>query len=359
MTVLVAILSLIALIVIHELGHMLVAKALGVNVPEFGVGFGPALFKKKLGKTTYSLRIILLGGFAKMEGMEGVASVEETTGERGPRSYLSKPPWRRALIIFAGPFANLVAAIVILAGVYVVGVPTDATTEVEEVVPGSMASEVGVQAGDQIAAVNGESIESWGQFQEILEGQYPGDELELVVQRDEEQREFSGELTGDPEDPNRAIVGVRPVIEYASYGPLEALSLGVQDTVRIIGLFGWFLGQLVTGGIEFYDSVSSPIGVVSVSSDVAALGAQSFAQLLAFISINLAVFNLLPILPLDGGHLFFIAAEKVLGRSVRPETVGRIAAFGLALILMLFVFATYADLSKILTGQPFIPENGP
>ena len=114
MTILVAILGLIALIVIHELGHMLVAKALGVNVPEFGIGFGPALFKKKIGKTVYSFRIILLGGFAKMEGMEGVASVEETTGERGPRSYLSKPPWRRALIIFAGPFANLVAAVVIL-----------------------------------------------------------------------------------------------------------------------------------------------------------------------------------------------------------------------------------------------------
>src|SRR5919107_3593210 len=110
MTIFVAILGLIALIVIHELGHMLVAKALGVNVPEFGIGFGPALFKKKMGKTVYSLRIILLGGFAKMEGMEGVASVEETTGERGPRSYLSKPPWRRALIIFAGPFANLLAA---------------------------------------------------------------------------------------------------------------------------------------------------------------------------------------------------------------------------------------------------------
>ena len=359
MTILVAILGLIALIVIHELGHMLVAKALGVNVPEFGIGFGPALFKKKIGKTVYSFRIILLGGFAKMEGMEGVASVEETTGERGPRSYLSKPPWRRALIIFAGPFANLVAAVVILAGVYIVGVPTDATTEVEEVVPGSMASEVGVQEGDEITAVNGEVIESWGQFQEILEGQQPGDEVELAVLRGGEQREFSGELIGDPEDPDRAIVGVRPIIEYTSYGSLEALSLGVQTTFQIIGLFGWFLGQLVTGGIGFYDSVSSPIGVVSVSSDVASLGAQSFAQLLAFISINLAVFNLLPILPLDGGHLFFIAAEKVLGRPVRAETVGKIAAFGIALILMLFVFATYADLSKIFTGQPFIPKNGP
>src|SRR4028118_1012803 len=136
MTILAAILGLIALIVIHELGHMLAAKAMGVHVPEFGIGFGPAIIKKKIGKTVYSFRIILLGGFAKMEGMEGVASVEEATGERGPRSYLSKPLWRRALIIFAGPFANLVAAVAILAGVYVVGVPTEATTEGEGGGPG-------------------------------------------------------------------------------------------------------------------------------------------------------------------------------------------------------------------------------
>jgi regulator of sigma E protease len=99
--------------------------------------------------------------------------------------------------------------------------------------------------------------------------------------------------------------------------------------------------------------------VVSVSSTVASQGLLSFANLLAFISLNLAVFNLLPILPLDGGHLFFIAAEKVIGRPVRPETVGKVAAFGLALILMLFLFATYADVSKIVEGQPFIPEQRP
>jgi regulator of sigma E protease len=101
------------------------------------------------------------------------------------------------------------------------------------------------------------------------------------------------------------------------------------------------------------------VGITSVSSDAASQGTQSFALLLAFISINLAVVNLLPILPLDGGHLFFIAAEKVLGRPVNPETLARIAAFGLALMLMLFVVATYVDLTKIFTGQPFVPDQNP
>ena len=138
MTILVALLGLIALIVIHEAGHMLAAKAVGVRVTEFAVGFGPALFKRKVGKTIYSFRVILLGGFAKMAGMEDVGSVQRSAGEHGPDKYLAKPPWRRAAIILAGPLGNLLAAVLILAAVYLVGVPTDATTEIEEVIPGSI-----------------------------------------------------------------------------------------------------------------------------------------------------------------------------------------------------------------------------
>jgi regulator of sigma E protease len=357
MMVLVAILGLIFLVVIHELGHMLVAKTLGVRVPEFGVGFGPALFKKKFGKTVYSFRIILLGGFAKMAGMEGMASVEQETGELGPDTYPAKAPWQRALIIFAGPFANLLAAVLILTVVYVVGVPSgEATAEIQQVEPGSLAADVGVQEGDSLVSVDGEAIGSWEQFREAVGARQPGDEVELVVDRGGEQREFSGELTADPQDPERAVVGVKPVQVYTSYGPLEALRLGTQKTVEIVGLIIWGIGQLVTGEISFFESSTGPVGIVSVSSDQVSEGILPFAMLLAFISVNLAVFNLLPMLPLDGGHLFFIAAEKVLGRPVSAETVGKTAALGIALILMLFMFATYADLSKIFTGQPFIPE---
>lgn len=358
MTVLVALLGLILLVVVHELGHMLVAKAMGVHVPEFGIGFGPAIFKKKFGKTIYSFRIILLGGFAKMEGMEGVASVEEETGERGPRSYLSKSAWRRALIIFAGPAANLLAAVVIFFGMYMAGAPTGVTTAVDRVVPDSLATEVGLRPGDRIVSAYGEPVGEWSQFQEIMAGRRIGDPVDLVVERGGRDLELSGELGADPTNPERAIVGIQPEVTTAS-GPIEAFGAAMSRTVEVIGLFGWFVGQLVTGQIDFFDSVSSPIGVVSVSSEVASRGVMDFANLLAFISLNLAVFNLLPILPLDGGHLFFIAAEKIIGRPVRPETVGKVAAFGLALILMLFVFATYADVSKIVEGQPFIPEQRP
>src|ERR671914_1972711 len=148
MTILLAILGLIALIVVHELGHMLVAKAMGVHVPEFGVGFGPALLKKKIGRTVYSFRIILLGGFAKMAGMGD--------GAEGPDTYYAKALWRRALIILAGPVANLLAAVVILAGVYMFqGVVTDVKPVVRAVERGSMAQDVGIERGDRIVRLDG------------------------------------------------------------------------------------------------------------------------------------------------------------------------------------------------------------
>jgi regulator of sigma E protease len=354
-TVIVAIIGLILLIVVHELGHMLTAKALGVRVPEFAVGFGPALFKKKIGATVYSFRIILLGGFAKMAGMEGAASVERERGELGEDTFPAKSAWRRALIIFAGPFANIVAAVAILAGVLMIsGAVTDVRPEVSAVEPGSLAQRVGVQPGDRLVAIDGERIETWEGFTREVSGREPGQEISLTVERGGSERDFSGELGADPQNEERALVGVRPEVVTTRYGPIEAVGRAMGQVAFVTVQLGAFVGQLVTGEQSFYDNVTGPVGIASVGSTSVQQG--FFPQLLALISLNLAIFNLLPILPLDGGHLFFIAAEKVLGRPVKPETIGRVTAVGVMLVLALFLFATYADLSKIITGQPFIPE---
>jgi regulator of sigma E protease len=347
MTVVVAVLGLIFLIIVHELGHMLTAKALGVRVPEFGVGFGPALFKKKIGRTVYSFRVILLGGFAKMAGMGD--------GELGSDTFPAKAPWRRALIIFAGPFANILAAVAILAGVLMIsGAVTDVRPEVRQIEPGSMADRVGMRVGDRLVAIDGDRIKGWEGFTRKVAERRPGEEISVTVERGGNERTFTGELGADPADQDRALVGVRPEVVKTRYGPLEALGMAVQQVVRVSGLLAVFLGDLITGEEKLYENVTGPVGIASVGSTSVEQG--FFPQLLALISVNLALFNLLPILPLDGGHLLFIAAEKVLGRPVSQETMGRIAALGIALVLMLFVFATYADLSKIFTGQPFIPE---
>ena len=347
MTVVVAILGLIFLIIVHELGHMLTAKALGVRVPEFGVGFGPPLFKRKIGETVYSLRIVLLGGFAKMAGMND--------GAEGPDTFPAKSAWRRALIIFAGPLANILTAVAILAVVLMTtGVITGVKPEVRQIEPNSMAERVGIQQGDRFVAVDGTRIKGWDNFEREVQERRPGEEISVTVVRDGEERTFTGKLGADPNNRDTALVGVRPEVETTTYGPFEAVGMAVGQVVRITGLLGNFVGDLVTGERSFYNNVTGPVGIASVGGTSVEQG--FFPQLLALISLNLALFNLLPLLPLDGGHLFFIAAEKVLGRPVRKETMSRIAALGIALVLMLFLFATYADLSKIFTGQPFIPE---
>jgi regulator of sigma E protease len=347
MTVIIAVLGLILLIVIHEMGHMLTAKALGVRVTEFGVGFGPALFKKQFGKTIYSFRIILLGGFAKMAGMNDDAT--------GPDTYTSKPAWRRALIIFAGPFANILAAVVILAGIFMFsGQVTGVKNEVRAVEPGTLAAESGVKSGDKLVSVDGKEFSSWKGFKNAIAGKKPGDEVTVGLQRNGETKEISGALSANPDQPKQALVGVQPVVEREYYGFFAAIGKAVSECVRFTGAIATGVAQLVTGQLDFYDNVTGPVGIASVGGT--AVQAGFFPLLLALISLNLALMNLLPILPLDGGHLFFIAAEKVIGRPVSAETMGKVAAFGLALVLMLFVFALYADVSKLVTGQSFLPQ---
>lgn len=355
MTVVVALLGLILLIVIHELGHMLTAKALGVRVPEFAVGFGPAIFKKKIGETVYSFRIILLGGFAKMAGMEGAAGVGEEKDAAGPGTYPSKPPWRRALIIFAGPFANILAAIVILAGTLMIsGVVTGVKPVVDQIEPGSMAQRAGLHTGDRLVSVDGKQVGGWQGFTDTVSKKKPGDDISLTVVRNGSEKEVSGKLGASSEDPRQALVGVRPVVEKTTYGPLESVAMASGKLWQVTLMLGGFVGQLVTGQQSFYDNVTGPVGIATVGS--ASVSQGFFPQLLAFISLNLALFNLLPVLPLDGGHLLFIAVEKVMGRRISPEVMGRIAVIGFALMFMLFLFATYADISKLFSGQPFIPE---
>lgn len=355
MTVVIALLGLVFLIVIHELGHMLTAKAFGVRVPEFGIGFGPAIFKKKFGGTVYSLRIILLGGFAKMAGMEDVGSVAQQKGELGPDTYPSKAAWKRALIIFAGPAVNIVACALILAGTYMVtGAVTGATTEVDKVVPKTFAAEAGVKAGDRLVGLDGSKIGNWESFQQTIAKKKPGEKASLQVKRDGETRTFSGSLSENPQAPKQALVGVRPVPVVTDYGPLESVGLGIKQTGSFAVLYADGIYQLVTGQMNFFDNVSGPVGIVGASSELVSQGV--YIRFLAVISLILGIMNLLPILPLDGGHLAFIATEKIIGRPVSQETMGKIAFLGIAMVLTLFLFATYADISKIIEGQPFIPQ---
>jgi regulator of sigma E protease len=234
------------------------------------------------------------------------------------------------------------------------GVVTDVKPVVSAVEPGSMAQEVGIRPGDRIVRLEGRRVKTWDGFERQMSGREVGEKVSVTVLRDGSQKTFEGELGADPEDRDRALVGVRPELETTTYGPVKSVWLAVQRCGEFTVKLGIFVGQLATGEKDLYKNVTGPVGIASVGSTAVNQG--FFLPLLALISLNLALFNLFPILPLDGGHLFFIAAEKVLGRPVSEQTMGKIAAFGLVLVLALFLFATYADLSKIFTGQPFIPD---
>lgn len=378
MTVIIALLGLIVLIAIHEAGHMLTAKAFGVRVPEYAIGFGPALFKKKWGETVYSFRIILLGGFARIAGMgSDGGSAMGTGGEDDdhkrrldgrrldeaapPDTYYAKALWKRALIIFAGPAVNVAFAALILSSIFLMqGIPTQLSPEVRAVAPDTMAEKVGIQKGDRLVSMDGEPVRSWEGFTSDVESHRPGDEVTIVVKRDGERREFTGELGGapgaSPGAPERPLVGINPKVEEISHSPLLALWEGIKQTGTFIWLqvSGVFL--LLTGQINFFDNVTGPVGIASIGGEVVHQGLYSALSLLAIISLILGVMNLIPILPLDGGHLLFIALEKIMRRPISAQTMSKVAAVGLLLVLTLFVFATYADLSKIFTGQPFIPD---
>lgn len=394
MTVLIAILGLIFLIFIHEMGHMLVAKAFGVRVPEFAIGFGPPLIQKKLGKTTYSFRIILLGGFAKIAGMgddevpsnrrdsrfqeedsgsggmtwlEGEDGPEGESSPRGvaqaddaepaPDTYYAQAGWKRALIIFAGPGVNLLFALLLFSGLQAVqGVPTQIEPEVSQVQSGTMAAEVGLQEQDRVVALDGQSFQSWEEFNEVVGSHSAGEEVSLTYVRDGERNTVTGELGAVSEASDEALVGIHPTVTETSHSPLLALWEGTQMTGSFIVTYLDGLYQLATGQLNFFENVNGPVGITAVGSEVISVGVFNALTFLGIISIILGIMNLLPVLPLDGGHLLFIAAEKLRGRPITEETMNKVAVVGLMLFLTLFLFATYADISKIVTGESFIPR---
>ncbi|WP_047865822.1 M50 family metallopeptidase [Rubrobacter aplysinae] len=399
MTIVVAILGLIFLIFIHEMGHMLVAKAFGVRVPEFAIGFGPPLVQKKLGKTTYSFRLILLGGFAKIAGMgdsevpsdrrdsrfeearsRKAGSQEAHSGsmtwlegeedfvppeperdggdaEPAPDTYYAKAGWKRALIIFAGPGVNLLFALLLFSGLQAIqGVPTQIEPEVSQVQAGTMAEEVGLEKQDRVVALDGQSFQNWEGFNEALSSRSAGEEVSLTYVRAGERNTVTGELGAVSKASDEALVGIRPTATEVSHSPFVALWQGTQMTGDFIVTYLNGLYQLATGQLDFFNNINGPVGITAVGSEVISIGTLNALTFLGIISIVLGIMNLLPVLPLDGGHLLFIAAEKLRGKPITEETMNKVATVGLMLFVTLFLFATYADISKIITGQPFIPQ---
>jgi regulator of sigma E protease len=407
MNVSIAIFGLALLILVHEAGHFFTARAVGMNPRRFYLGFPPALVKVKRNGIEYGIGAIPLGGYVKIPGMhrpapsdldvhlgrareeapslagpiervkrlvgEGemaeakaqLAELERAvraaelspaaakSAERGLNelrdslshdAYWRQRTWKKVAVIFAGPGTNLVFAILLIALVYMVGVPSEAGREVSRVDQNSPAQAAGLRPGDEIVAVNGQNASSFDELSQLIRSSQGG-AIKVTVRRGNSVVTLQPERTRLSTD-GRWVFGFRPEVHYKRYGPLEALELSGRESWRVTEAIGGSLGRIVTGSGR--DEISSPVGIVDASSQVIDEGGlRLYLRILAFISLSLAILNLLPLLPLDGGHIAFSLVEGLRGRAVGREVYERVSAVGIALVLILFFVGLSNDIGGV------------
>lgn len=338
MTFLMAIVMIGVLVFAHELGHFLAAKANGIMVLEFAVGMGPILYARQVGETRYSLRLLPIGGFARMAGED---QDDDNNLVPDHRRYDKKPIYARALVSVAGPATNFLVAMLIFAVVFMfVGVPSREPI-VGTVEPGWPAATVGLATGDRIVSINGAEIENWQDIQaEILAR--PGQLLTVVLDRAGQRMTVEVTPHTDPES-GHAKIGIGQAIKRFSF--LGSISMGWQETIwftkQILGL----LVSMVTGKIPAEGA--GPIGMIVMVGQVAATGLVNLLTFAAIISIQLGIFNLLPIPALDGSRLIFFAIEAVRGKPIDPEKENFVHFLGFVLLMAFMVLVTFKDLQRL------------
>ncbi len=405
MSILVAILGLALLILLHEAGHFFVARAVGMRPRRFYLGFPPALVKVVRNGIEYGIGAIPLGGYVKIPGMHRPAAsdldvqlapalaedpslfpkvarvkrgleandldsardalpeleraVEEATlspsaGKAARRSveevqdglssdaYWRQRTWKRVAVIFAGPGVNIVVAIVLVALGYLLGVPGDPDRTVKNVKANTPAASVGLHAGDTIIAVNGRETPNFDTVSRLIRAS-KGKPITVTVLRNGKAVTLGPVRT--KQIGSRWALGFQPGWKEVSYGPAKALTKSLSVTWETTKATITFLPRLATGAGR--KQVSSPVGIVDVSSQAVSLTFTLYLQILGLISISLAILNLLPLLPLDGGHILFSIIEGLRGRAVGREVYERVSAIGIALFLVLTFIGLSNDISHL------------
>ncbi|MBQ6457115.1 MAG: RIP metalloprotease RseP [Mogibacterium sp.] len=331
-TAILFVVMLLVLIIPHEWGHLIVAKLCGVRVNEFSVGMGPLLFKKQKGETQYSVRLLPLGGYCSLEGEE--EAVDD------PRSYSSKTPLQKIAILLAGVTMNIIIAILAMTLAYAIsGIPSNTLSAVT---PDSPAAEAGLQAGDTIIEIDGIKIRDWNSVVTAVDGYHEGDKMEIVYRRDGKTQEVF--LTPDYDEENqRYMVGV---VAGTTRNPLMCIKSGFTSTWEMNRMMLMTFQSMIRKGVKS-DDVAGPVGLVRVVGQASSYGIASYLMLLALVSLNLAIFNIIPIPGLDGGKIFFILLKLISGGRITDDMEYKATVAGMALLLALFVLVTYNDIMNI------------
>jgi regulator of sigma E protease len=405
MSIFVAILGLAVLILLHEAGHFFVARAVGMRPRRFYLGFPPALVKVKRKGIEYGIGAIPLGGYVKIPGMHRPApsdldvqlgpalnedpslfpkmarvkraleagdleaaraslpeladavehaNVSTAAGKAARRAvdelrdglsrdaYWRQGTWRRIAVIFAGPGVNIVLAIVLVAAAYMIGLPGDPTPTVKNVKAHTPATAIGLRPGDRIVAVQGQATPDFNAVSRTIRSSR-GKPITVMVMRNGKLLSLGPVRTKKIGD--RWALGFEPGWVELEYGPGGALTHSLSDTWTATKGTITFLPRLLTRSGS--KQVSSPVGIVDYSSRAVSLTFTLFLQILGLISLSLAILNLLPLLPLDGGHILFSIIEGLRGRAVGREIYERASAVGIALFLILMFIGLSNDLNRL------------
>lgn len=334
------------LVLVHELGHFSLAKLVGIRVERFSLGFPPRLFGKKIGDTDYCISAVPFGGYVKMSGM--IDESMDTGNIKGePYEFMSKPIWARFLVIFAGPAFNVFLAMVIFAGnIYFAGISEPVGPVVGMVFENMPAQQIGLQKGDVIKSINGQSVDSWDAMVTLI---HAAKDHPISLEWVRNGKTFSSKVTPKLDIiQNAGMIGIGPETRLRKAGAFEAMGLGISSGWNLTMLVGRSFGLLFTGKVPFKESLAGPVRIAKMAGDSARTGFASLLMFAAFLSLNLGILNLLPIPVLDGGHLVFLAIEGVIRRPVSVKIKIVVQQIGMALLLALMVFVIFNDVTNLL-----------
>ncbi len=325
------------LVTVHELGHFITAKMTGMLVEEFAIGFGPSIYSTQSGETKYSLRLIPLGGYNKIAGMD-------PDEEPNPRGFSSKSVWSRMLVILAGSIMNLILPMILFAGLFFFNGQPKVVDEpiIGTVIPNQAAATAGIMPEDRILSIDGEKITSWNEVRAALAVKGK-DGAKIEIQRANNIHVFKVNPVFN-EEVKRSLIGIAPKVEQVEVGLVDSLVRGVTHTKNMAISMVEGLFNILTGNSPA--EVAGPIGVAKLAGEVAGQGILPLISFMAMLSINLAVINLMPIPALDGGHFLLLVVEAVRGKALPPALVNRIQMLGVAIILSIVVFSTFKDITR-------------
>jgi regulator of sigma E protease len=341
------------LILVHELGHFLAAKLVGIRVETFSIGYPPKIFAKQYGETSYQVGWIPLGGYVKMSGMIDESFDTEFAGQEAkPYEYRAKPAWAKIFVTSAGVIMNLLlAAIIFFVLTWQSGVPEMAKDPVvSSVNEGYPAEAAGLQAGDRILKVNNHAVDSWEGMTKIIHA-LPNTEISLTYQRGAAVNTVSL-TTVSTKTVNKGkietigLVGIAGQMEIREVGMIEALGQGFTQTWYWLKLTVNSLGLLITGQ-ESMKNVGGPIMIAQLAGESAKSGLASLFSFIAIISVNLALINILPIPALDGGHIILALWEGVTRREISTKAKLVVQQIGTILLLSLIVLVIFNDITRL------------